>query len=87
MGRARSCFTQQLTQLQALLAAHGDTSVPTESLPPEQEHTDLLADEAWCQVEPTKRKALLDKQRDILAKKVKANLGKVSVHVSPFKKN
>ena len=44
-------------------------------------------DEAWNKIESGKRKALLRRQRDILAKKVRANLCKVSANASPFKKN
>ena len=81
-----AAYAQQLTQLQALVAA-----APSEPAPSEAEEEDSMDqihdDEIWNKVEPSKRKALLGRQRDILAKKVKANLCKVSNHASPFKKS
>ena len=85
-------FAQQLAQLQALVSSSIDTSSPAECVESTASEADAsdapdqLDDEAWNKVEPTKRKALLHRQRDILAKKVRANLGKVSTHASPFKK-
>ena len=69
-------FNQQIEQLRALVAAHSEASAPSEGLPAEQEDAILLdefeEDEAWNKVEPGKRKVLFGRQRDLLAKKVKA---------------
>jgi hypothetical protein len=80
-----AAFSQQLAQLQALVATS------PEPAPSEAEEEDTMEtvhdDDAWSKVEPAKRKALLGRQRDILAKKVRANLGKVSTIASPVNKS
>ncbi len=75
-------FNQQLAQLQALVAAKSEA--PSEAGDPE---LDLFEeDETWNKVERGKRKSLLRKERDALATRVRAGLGKVSSAASPFKK-
>ena len=85
-----AAFAKQFAQLQALVDAHsehattpGTTSVEAE----DSSSADFEDDEAWGKVEKGKRKALLRKEREILATKVRHSLGKVSTHVSPFKKS
>ena len=83
-------FAQQLAQLKALVSPGFDSSSPAEPTASEADVAEAVEqpdeDEAWNTIERGKRKALLRQQRDILAKKVRANLGKVSAHASPFKK-
>jgi hypothetical protein len=75
-------FTQQLAQLQAIVATQSE--VPSEAGDLELEH--LEEDEAWSKVEKGRRKGVLRKQRETLATRVRAGLGKVSTAASPFKK-
>ena len=87
-----AAFGQQLAQLQALVSPSADASTPVdlaEATPSEADASDAAEqfdEEAWSKAEPAKRKAMLGRQREILAKKLRANLGKVSSHASPFKK-
>ncbi len=81
----------KIHQLEGLLENSGSGSTPSE--PAQSEAGDLCSieqledDAAWCKVEKGKRKAVLSRQRDKLAKEVKANLAKVSAVSSPFNKH
>ena len=86
-----AAFTQQVAQLQALVASQsgctGVSDAPSEVLDLEAVSDDIFEeDEKWSTVARGKRKALLHRERDILASKVRHSLGKVSAHASPFKK-
>ena len=85
-------FTEKMAQLQALVDGQLDgiaseTQDDTRSDCAELASVELFEDdEAWNKVDKTKRKALLGREREKLATKVKASLTKVSTHASPFKK-
>ena len=88
-----AAFAQQVEQLRALVVAQTDAGAATEAS--QSEAGDLASieslafedDDAWKSVDKGKRKALLRRERDVLAHKVRAGLGKVSHNSSPFKKN
>ena len=80
-------FTQELEQLRALVAAQPDPGAPAVGQtadadlgddPAEVEETQI-EDETWTQMPKGGRKALLRKQRDELAAKVRTKLKSVSV--------
>ena len=79
---------EQIAQLQALVTTYASTQ--GESLSDVANASgdveNLEDDEVWNTVERGKRKAVLGKQRDALATKVRTSLAKVSGHASPFKK-
>ena len=80
-------FTAQIAQLQALVASqveNAGSEVASEA--GDGALADLEEDEAWAKVERGKRKAVLLRERDALAKCVRTNLSKVSTASSPFKK-
>ena len=84
-------FTQQLAQLQAMVAAQGDCGSEASEASPSiagelASIEELENDEAWTKVASGKRKALLHRERDMLARKVRNSLGKVSSAASPFVK-
>ena len=87
-----AAFAQQLAQLQALVASQGPTGdAASEATPSEAgdvaSAAQLEDDDAWSAVDRSKRKALLRRERDALASKVKTHLGKIrSQPHSPFKK-
>ena len=86
-------FEQQLAHLQALVAAQSaeGASAASEGAPSVADDVasiDDLAgdDEKWSQVSRAKRKALLRRERDALAGRIRTSLGKVSPIASPFVK-
>ena len=85
-------FAQKVAQLQALVDGQHDgvgSEAPDEALSESAEQTTLAMlddDDTWSKVDRTKRKALLGREREKLATRVKASLNKVSSHASPFKK-
>ena len=86
-----AAFTQQLAQLQALVANQDETAAASEVSPSEAGDAasadQLEEDEVWTKVERGKRKGLLRRERDALASKVRASLGKVKTcTASLFKK-
>ena len=80
---------EQMAQLQALVATQREGSGQADQSPSEagdiQSIDQLVDDEAWGKVSSGKRKAVLQRERDLLAGKVR-NLSKVSTAASPFKK-
>ena len=86
-----AAYAQQLEQLQALVATQpGGASAAAEPAPSSASDlgslADLEEDEAWCKVDKGRRRALLHKQRDELASKVRSKLGGVATVRSPFHK-
>jgi hypothetical protein len=90
-------FARQLEQLQSLVADGQAGGAMLEAAPSEAsdlgtlEQLEALADDdvAWGRVDKTKRKAVLSRQRDRLAKQVKTSIGgftKISGTHSPFSK-
>jgi hypothetical protein len=90
-------FARQLEQLQSLVADGQAGGALPEAAPSEAsdlgtlEQLESLADDdvAWGKVDKTKRKAVLSRQRDRLAKQVKTSIGgftKISGAHSPFSK-
>jgi hypothetical protein len=88
-------FAAQLEQLQNLVADGQQAGqAPSEAAPSEAADLGSLEqleedDAAWGKVEKDKRKAVLDRRRDRLAKEVKSSirgLAKVSAALSPFAK-
>jgi hypothetical protein len=81
----------RMQQLESLLEATGggpSASDASQSDAGDLCNLDLLEDDAaWSTVEKGKRKAVLSRQRDKLAKDVKASLAKVSATTSPFRKH
>ena len=86
-------FTAQLAELRALVSGPPNDA-QSERAPSEVEPSeagdglddDLDDDAAWGKVEKGKRRGVLRRQRDRLAKDVRTSLGKVSSAVSPFTK-
>ena len=84
-------FATKMAQLQALAegqheSAGSEAQEDTFSESAEHASLDMLEDDdAWNKIDKTKRKALLGREREKLATRVKASL-KVSTHASPFKK-
>lgn len=78
----------RLQQLESLLDAAGCTpSEPAQSEAGDLDSIELLEDDAaWSKVDRGKRKAVLCRSRDKLARDVKAHVAKVSVIGSPFNK-
>jgi hypothetical protein len=87
----QQAWMARMQQLESLLEATGSGPAASEASPSEAGdcfNFDLLEDDAaWSTVEKGKRKAVLSRQRDKLAKDVKASLAKVSATSSPFKKH
>ena len=89
-----AAFAQQVAQLQALVscqsASTSEGSAGSEASPSVSGDLasvdDLEDDDTWSKVVPGKRKALLCRERDALATKMRSTLGKVSAVSSPFKK-
>ena len=82
-----AAFAQQLEQLQALVGAPSETPLATESVASDFGSVDDLEDdEKWSTVAKGRRHALLRKQKDELASKVRTKLGKVQPARSPFAK-
>ena len=85
-------FAQQLAQLQAMVATQtevaGAASEEAPSVADDLASVDDLTgdDEKWNKVIPSKRKALLRRERDALAGKLRTSLGKVCTISSPFLK-
>ena len=85
-------FAQHVQYLQSLVAAQGDSGVAAAEAAPSAASDVLsgddleLDDEKWGKAVCTKRKALLRRERDVLAGKVRSTLGKVAVAASPFGK-
>jgi hypothetical protein len=86
-------FTAQLAELRALVSGPPNDA-QSERAPSEVEPSeagdglddDLDDDAAWGKVEKGKRRGVLRRQRDRLAKDVRISLGKVSSAASPFTK-
>ena len=76
-------------ELQRLVSV-GEAAAPSEAAQSETGDLacldDLDDDAAWAKIEKGKRKAVISRQRDRLAKDVKHSLGKVSGASSPFAK-
>jgi len=86
-----AAFAQQMDQLKALLDAQQEsTAAPASGASVASDIgslADLEDDEKWSKVERSKRGALMRKQRDDLASKLRSKLGGVaSVRPSPFAK-
>ena len=82
-----AAFAAQIAQLQSLVTASSDSAAPSEVGDAEAaEQLNLDDDEAWSKVERGKRHILVRKEKELLAKKVRTGLGKVSPISSPFKK-
>ena len=82
-----AAFAAQIAQLQSLVTAPTDSAAPSEVGDAEAaEQLNLDDDEAWSKVERGKRHILVRKEKELLAKKVRTGLGKVSPISSPFKK-
>ncbi len=85
-------FAEQLAQLQALVGGATDEGASASEASPSvagdlASVDELVQDESsWSKVVPGRRKALLRRERDVLANKLRANLGEVSAAVSPFAK-
>jgi hypothetical protein len=84
-------FRQQLAQLRTLVEGQGEDGAALDASP--SDAADLATmeqldddDEAWAKVGRGKRKALLHRERDVLASRVRSTIGKVGTPVSPFKK-
>jgi DNA repair exonuclease SbcCD ATPase subunit len=77
-------YQQQMAQLQSLVAAQADEDTASEA--GESDIGQVIGDEVWNKVEKGKRKTLLRKEKEALATKVRAGIGKVSMASSPFKK-
>ncbi len=86
-----AAVSQQIAQLQALVCqAETHSTAASEVSPSEVGELDsveqLEEDEAWSKVERGRRKAVLRRERDVLAVKVRTSLAKVSCAASPFVK-
>ena len=84
-----AAFSAQLAQLQAMVDSQDDGgSVASEACPSIADDLgsveELEKNETWNQVAPARRKALLRRERDVLAKKFRTSLGKASMSSSPF---
>ena len=84
-------FVQQLAQLQALVG-QGGSDAASEAAPSEAADVapaeQLVDDEVWAKVDRGKRRALLRREREVLATKVRTSLGKVKASTSsPFKRH
>ena len=84
-----AAFAHQIEQLLALVAAPSDGSGAAEAASVASDTVsvaDLEDDEAWSKVAKSSRRALLRRQRDELASKVRSKLGKTASERSPFQK-
>jgi len=83
-------FQQQVAQLQALVASQAEGAAGSEATPSEvgdiSSVEQLEEDEVWNKVDRGKRKAILRRERDVLASKVRNGLGKVRTSTCPFKR-
>ena len=85
-----AALAQQIAQLNALVASQGDGNAAASDASPSgagdiAAMEDLEDDEAWNKVTRDKRKKVLGREREMLASKVRSNLGKAASHTSPFK--
>ena len=86
-----AAVAMQIAQLQALVATQTEGAAAIEIS--SSEAGDLASveqledDEAWSKVERGKRKAVLGREREALASRVRSSLAKVSSVASPFKKS
>ena len=85
-----AAFAQQLEQLRALVAGQGDGGPTAEAASTAAGDAgtieDFEDDDQWNQVTRDKRRAVLHKQKEELASKVRAKLKAVAIARSPFVK-